>query len=180
MPKHRRAADARNGWTREWSTSFSHFVQQLFPSVVYTTFRFAPNSASALSAALAIACRPRPTSKNASDNQDQPNTKLNWNEWAAAGTSDGQKARDCTAHIGHEKLNYNLRHGDQMVCSIVFLRYQLLCHAIELDICRRMADGCCPTLLRTPKNEIQLLSDGIRHAKTTLPICAPLWTKKTI
>lgn len=31
----------------EGLTSFSHFVQQLFHSVVYTTIRFVPNSASA-------------------------------------------------------------------------------------------------------------------------------------
>lgn len=61
-----------------------------------------------------------------------------------------------------------------MVCSIVFLRYQLLCHAIELDICRRTLR--CPMLLRTPKNEIQLfyqmefatqklLHPSVRHSR---------------
>lgn len=61
-----------------------------------------------------------------------------------------------------------------MVCSIVFLRYQLLCHAIDLD----MLPDAAPHAQEW--NSI-LLSDGqIRHAKTTLPFLLALSTKKTI
>lgn len=83
----------------EWSTSFSHFVQQLFPSVVYTTIRFAENGASACPTQCLDSRRPRPNNKNAKKYGDQPNTKLNWNEWTG-----GRTVRRLDGWMVHEDI----------------------------------------------------------------------------